>query len=434
MLSGLMCACSSGRAGSEITGSPEPGAIPHSTGGPSLGVGAPDSALVALGPHRASSLTISRLGSNFGPSLSQRVNIVGDSAYFSPDLSGSAVGFAGLAYAIYSFNLRNYNGAATMKLNWDVAPKNPSKLWVGFANWKTNRWDWKPCPSNGIISFSGKGEAQHVKAGGGDLLTVVMQDGGGASALGSLQVGSARGGWWMFGADGKHTHRSLATGPETADLKWSYQTDGPGSQFFGLALGPGGTTYSCGPGESMFATGADGKLIWSHNGDILSATSYLIGPAFSGQGPLFSTSRELDQLYAHSSVNGALLWSYDIPNVSVLAPLAATDGTAYVVNMQNVLYSISPEGSLNWSIDAGSLLGVHFGVADTLSFSADGSILFQGEGIAAAFTTDGTLKWRTSDTSYWGTLPSTKGSTTWMVRYNECIVDQLDNEGAVVGS
>jgi PKD repeat protein len=71
--------------------------------------------------------------------------------WFSPASPDSKI--AGAAYAIYAFNTAGYSTDDTLHLAWDSPGTDYADLWIGLANFASDRWDWFPGPSSGALPY-----------------------------------------------------------------------------------------------------------------------------------------------------------------------------------------------------------------------------------------------------------------------------------------
>jgi hypothetical protein len=66
----------------------------------------------------------------------------GDNLVFNPVWDSAPVpSISDSARRMFSFSIPDYDSAPEIDLNW-LTPPSASKLWVGAANYATNRWDW----------------------------------------------------------------------------------------------------------------------------------------------------------------------------------------------------------------------------------------------------------------------------------------------------
>jgi hypothetical protein len=90
----------------------------------------------------------SLLASQFEAGLpNNRVTVQGTNLQFAadPDLDS----YDDLSYALYELDLTDYTGQGLLGLTWQGGSPPSSGLFVGLANFTTNRWDWLPPPPTG---------------------------------------------------------------------------------------------------------------------------------------------------------------------------------------------------------------------------------------------------------------------------------------------
>ncbi len=118
----------------------------------------------------------------------QHVIALPDGGQFQPDFSASSsLDPAGLAFATYICNAPGYDRDPILTLTWTDAPEVPENVYIGLANFDTNRWDWLQSDSSNIINFSAIGP---YFAGGSSLFITVMQIGTDDNVLKHIHVGN----------------------------------------------------------------------------------------------------------------------------------------------------------------------------------------------------------------------------------------------------
>ncbi|MBN1591792.1 MAG: PQQ-like beta-propeller repeat protein, partial [Candidatus Coatesbacteria bacterium] len=100
--------------------------------------------------------------------------------------------------------------------------------------------------------------------------------------------------------------------------------------------------------QVLFAIGPDGDLDWTF--ELSRNPSAIRGFITLGPDESIYAGR-LTKLFAisHDSGTPALIWSYDCDANVTSIPGVASDGTVYFGAANGLLYSVSSEGSLNWS-------------------------------------------------------------------------------------
>jgi outer membrane protein assembly factor BamB len=259
--------------------------------------------------------------------------------------------------------------------------------------------------------------------------------------------------WSMFQHDLRHTGRSLAVGPQSANLRWSFPTPGiPGSPAVGgdgtiylpvgalhsnttgylyavnpdgtqrwrvqlagppsstaPAIAPDGTIYVHANGpenvvsiERLYAVDPSGSIDWTfefNGGFGIFTSSVQSSPAVAADGTIYIGSMDTN-LYALNT-DGTVRWARS-PTVSSIesSPAVAPDGTIYIVDVSTKLFAYSPTGALRWSYQ---LSDVPIGTANdqSPSIGSDGTVYVgspwgtsSSDGHLYAIRPDGTLRWR----------------------------------------
>ncbi len=138
-----------------------------------------------------------RDGAAFEPGLpSGAVTVEGSALRFSPDGDTSAAG-SGMqhtALAVYGWSLQGYNAAPSLGLEWASAPDPELAIWLGLANFSSDRWDWQLL-SGSASTASLAPLGQHLRSDGAVYAALVLL--GPASAadplLQRIFVGSPQG-------------------------------------------------------------------------------------------------------------------------------------------------------------------------------------------------------------------------------------------------
>lgn len=110
----------------------------------------------------------------------------GTECVFSP--AGGAAGgkLSDSAYALYGFSIDGYDRNAQIRSTWSTAPA-AGRLWIGLANWASNRWDWYSASAGAPLNLPGMSDY----LGGSDYCVVAVLITGSAEArLSTLRVGS----------------------------------------------------------------------------------------------------------------------------------------------------------------------------------------------------------------------------------------------------
>jgi outer membrane protein assembly factor BamB len=189
-------------------------------------------------------------------------------------------------------------------------------------------------------------------------------------ALAFAAGADARGDWWMYGHDARHTGRSTFTGPRTGTLKWKFRSTGPGTDFTTPALGSFGKVYaSCGP--NLVALDRTGRERW-----FLPLQGSLSSPLLAAGGTLYVTGGQ-DQLYAVSP-DGAVKWSFSVLGGLRGATVLTNERLVVLTGQDKVLHAVDATGHESWTYE----LGDHFIEAGPVA-DATGSIYLAlyGQGI-----------------------------------------------------
>ncbi|MCK4653479.1 MAG: PQQ-binding-like beta-propeller repeat protein, partial [Candidatus Cloacimonetes bacterium] len=186
--------------------------------------------------------------------------------------------------------------------------------------------------------------------------------------------------WPMFHHDLNHTGLSPYTGPDTATLKWNYETGGTIKS--SPAIGADGTIYVGSADYKLYAINDDGTLKWSYitGGEVYSS------PAIGADSTIYVGSRDY-KLHAIND-DGTLKWSYETGDIIYSAPAIGADGTIYVGSYDDKLYAINDDGTLKWSYLTGD------NVYSSPTIGADSTIYVGSRDYKLyAINDDGTLKW-----------------------------------------
>ncbi len=169
-------------------------------------------------------------GSAFDPAYVQHVSSEADGdALFNPAFNPADPHFSDLAYAIYRFDVTNFDRQDVLGTAWET--NDPlHHPFVGVANWATNRWDMFEVPDDGRVSFP---IATYANAGN-EIVVVVILQGNSPQTLKRIALGNA-GGWtrsWGT-ADGEYV---FDMGIDNQDNSYLYGQGGPSSNFNVLFL------------------------------------------------------------------------------------------------------------------------------------------------------------------------------------------------------
>ncbi len=384
MLAWAVAGGCSARPASWSAGSPDAqqGAAGHFT------VPSPAGILAAPGAiHQTSNPLLYIHGNDFDAGHSQRVEAVDNAAVFAPDWASRTTHATGLAYAVYWFNLKDYAGQSTLKLEWGAPPAEAGQLWLGFSNWETGRWDWRSAPPGDVLSLGAAGYAPYTAAGDGTLLVAVLLLGEAPCTLAGLHIGpSAAGGWRMAGHDAQHTRRSEAAGPVSGALRWQFRTTGAGFCFSTPVQGADGTLYAS-TGSALHAITSAGTRLWE------CFVPQSRTPAAAGAHGIYVPTCD-GKLYCVRH-NGEVAWRFEGASAELSDVTVDSAGTAYFGSQDHKLYAVKPDGALRWTYSASERVSCQPGLGPA------GEVYFGcADGMIYALNSAGALKWNYAAESY----------------------------------
>ena len=224
--------------------------------------------------------------------------------------------------------------------------------------------------------------------------------------------------WPKLGHDIRNTGQSPYKGPQTAFVKWSYQTGATVRS--SPAIGSDGTVYVGSHDGKLYALNPDGTLKWSYQtgNDI-----YHSSPTIGSDGTIYVGSTDY-KLYALNP-DGTLKWSYQTGDRIVnSSPAIGLDGTVYVGSAESKLYAISPDGTLKWSYQAGAIDSPAIGLDGTVYVGSTDRKLY-------ALNPDGTLKWSYTTRNYISSSPAISSDGTVYVGSNDWNLYALNPDGTL---
>jgi hypothetical protein len=125
-----------------------------------------------------------REGGDFDPTLlSNNVSVVGDDAVFEP-VGGETTE---TALAVYSFDVSSYDRDLNLRLTWIDESTINGELWVGLANYATDRWEWFEPAAAAKLPFANA--ADYTSPGTTSLYAVVLVRGTGQIVLDRVRIG-----------------------------------------------------------------------------------------------------------------------------------------------------------------------------------------------------------------------------------------------------
>ncbi len=187
-----------------------------------------------------------------------------------------------------------------------------------------------------------------------------------ASAL-AQPAGTA---WPMWGQNARHSFRAPFVGhDQPARYRWRHSL--PGTAFkTGVTCGSFGQVIYTADEGTIHSVRHDGTLLWTHRLSFPTSST----PALSQDGLLVVASSG-GCVHGIDELTGTSLWVYCSGGDGFLAdPVIGDAGQIYLVSAGGSLYSLRPEGGLDWISDLGA--ATH---RSTPSLLPDGSILVPTE-------------------------------------------------------
>jgi len=231
---------------------------------------------------------------------------------------------------VWNFRVQNDGGGL---LEWSVASDRP---WISLqpqsGSLKAEQAAWVQV----TIDTAG------LTPGGHRGRITVDSNGGSRVGLVAVEVLSKEGladtPWPTFHHDPQRTGRSLFRGPESPEVRWTFETSGP--IWSSPVIGADGTIYVTSIDGWLYALTPEGWERWSLKlGGIIEAS-----PALGRDGTLYVGNNRY--LYAISP-EGEVLWRVALGNLVTSSPIIGRDGTIYVGGGR--LFAINPEGTLRWA-------------------------------------------------------------------------------------
>jgi outer membrane protein assembly factor BamB len=191
----------------------------------------------------------------------------------------------------------------------------------------------------------------------------------------------------MFQHDLMHSGRSNYVGPQTNNVKWSYQTGG--RIRCSPAIGIDGTIYVGSDDGYLYAINPDGALKWKFN----TGNQIWSAPAIGSDGTIYINSSYY--LYAINP-DGTQKWRFSIDGwARTSSPAIGNDGTIYVGGGDFYLYAITDNGTTGiqkWRFRPSN----EYSVWSSPAIGSDGTIYVGSNSDANfyAINPSGQLKWR----------------------------------------
>ncbi|NWF77845.1 MAG: Ig-like domain-containing protein [Chloroflexi bacterium] len=286
---------------------------------------------------------------------------------------------------------------------------------------------WGPC----LVAVKPNGSLKYSVGRGPGVTPAIGTDG-------TIYIGRAF--VWKEGIRGS----LAALDPDTGAPKWGLQITGLRTS---LLIAPDdtiyvGAGYEGEEGATLYAINPDGTIKWKFVSTPREGW-FLSPPALGLDGSIiacatFSPIAEgppNPTIYALNAEDGSLEWQFELPFwTSVSMPAVGPDGTIYVGSSGGeggVLYSVSPNGNLNWEVKLGTgtsspAVGSD-GTVYIAAASSEGGALF-------AVNPDGTVKW-SYPCSYACHTPviGADGTTYWPTNWpsGRGVLMALDSEGSL---
>jgi outer membrane protein assembly factor BamB len=224
--------------------------------------------------------------------------------------------------------------------------------------------------------------------------------------------------WPMYGHDGAHTGRSAANGPNSADIKWTYDADGgvaspvvgtDGSVYLTTVIG----TYH----EQVVGLNPNGTEKWT----LETTYGQYYYPTIGADGKVYVISNPPfvdDTLLALNPEDGSTAWSFPIGRDSIgtgftwgsnSRPLVGPDGTIYLASAfgtagYGTIFAINPNGTQKWTWDTSEddlycgddTYLIYCSIESTPALAPNGILYVKpyGQGVIALNSATGEYLWR----------------------------------------
>lgn len=204
---------------------------------------------------------------------------------------------------------------------------------------------------------------------GGRLLAVIMV----ILFASTAQAQLADSPWPMFRHDQRHTGQSPYVGPSEPNLAWIFEQKISSEP----VIGSTGTIY-VGSWDKLYAINPGGFPNWTFacdNSDEVVDSA----PAIGIDGTIYFTTTK--RVYAVDN-SGMLKWKYLLEVGS--SPVIGADGTIYI--SADKLYAFEPDGNIKWTYGAGAIVGQP-------AIGPDSSIYVVANQLLYSISPQGTLNW-----------------------------------------
>jgi outer membrane protein assembly factor BamB len=172
---------------------------------------------------------------------------------------------------------------------------------------------------------------------------------------------------------------ALSAGPTGGKLAWTYQIQRPTGGWANIpAVGPDGTIYVSTGGDGLppgdiDAVNPDGSLKWvyqSPNGSFLDTPTVTA----AGQVVAVSDTGGTGTVVAVEQTDGALAWSYALPNSTDSSAASDAAGNIYIAD-DGPLFALRPTGSVLWNTGEGGEASPGMDDSGTLYVAPGGNTL-----------------------------------------------------------
>lgn len=204
--------------------------------------------------------------------------------------------------------------------------------------------------------------------------------------------------WPMFRQNVFHTGYTNFTGPLAPDIAWQYNTTG----FTYSSPTITSTRVYIGSEDELVALDLDGEELWSFVFNDAGASSaveisgIVSTPAVGADGTVYIGSLD-NNLYAINA-NGTLQWALDTGDQVFASPTIAPDGTIIIGSRSGNVFAVNTDGSIRWvAATEGEILSsaaigpdgaVYVGATDNRLYGLNGA---NGASLWPPFTTQGEI-------------------------------------------
>ena len=256
-------------------------------------------------PSRNSSYVeadLMKLGSDFDEGLPHdNSEIIDDQLRLAPNYDPGA-GHTDLAFSICPFTVPGYDREPEVHFNWASTPGDPSTLYIGFAHWDKNRWDWYQYPGGDQVAVP---DISPYISSSDELLLALVAVGTESWWLNSLRLGmEPEPADWIHSWGGAEHDSLMAIGVDSqgavygagktksygvanhdcllikfnkyGEFVWARSWGGDGvDELLVLAIGPEDSVFAAGYTNGFGATSNDCLIQrWTSDGDLVWARTW----------------------------------------------------------------------------------------------------------------------------------------------------------------